>query len=153
MASRLVKFKPFLFIFLLLAAAVVAGVIISQIKVLKSSGAGLDKKVISPVPSPPKKEKIDFVLGNLLYPGSETIRLDGNRIYLKSPDSPETITSWYQERIGRMNLGINNFVRTSANGEVVNLLNAADERGKVRVEIDRNASDSRTNINVTINGF
>lgn len=152
---KLRKLKPLLFVFLFLAAAAVGWTLISQIKAL--SPAGILLGTISPVPSVAStkgsEEKTDFVLGNLLYPGAETVRLSGNRVNLKSTDSPEAITNWYKERISQMKMGINNFVQTSANGKTVNLLNAADERGKITVEISRQSSEERTDISVSIASF
>jgi len=154
-AFKLTKFLPFLFLFLLLTAAAVGWILISRIKNFSSVGT-LGKTITaapSLVPAAKSEEKTEFILGNLLYPGAKTIRLSGDSLYLKSSDSPERIAVWYKERIGQMKMAINNFVQTNVNGKTANLLNAADERGKITVEINRRDSEAQTEISVNITAF
>lgn len=150
MITRSGKIKIIIFGMLILLASLVAWRLISRTRKLTASNSLISStKVLSPTP----ESDTTFSLGNLIYPNSETIRLEGNTIYLKSTDSPEAITNWYKTKISSLGMAINNFVQTNTNGSILNLLNGADQRGKIGVEIKKNSTDAKIDITVSISSF
>ena len=100
----------------------------------------------TPTPASPQ-----LVLADFQYPGAETTRLTGQSLYLKSTDEVGAITNWYRARIESLKMNLKNFIQTTVNGEASHQLTAADERGKIKVLIEKKKSENNTQITVTIN--
>ena len=83
-----------------------------------------------------------------IYPGSVIINSNYEMLKLKSSDNPDTITQWYKEKIKNAGMNVNSFVTTKTNGNVLNKLSAADEAIEIKVEIKKQASDSKVEISV-----
>lgn len=104
----------------------------------------------SVLPPSPTPFVLELVLGDFYYPGAKTTRLSGSKVYLKSTDEVEKITSWYKTKISALKMNLRNFVQTNTNGSFSHQLTAADEKEKIEVLINRGQGEKETEITVSI---
>lgn len=81
------------------------------------------------------------------YPGSQLIDQSSGTLILISTDSPAGVTDWYESKFRQSGFNINTFVRTSANGRVLNKLSVSDGTKVIGVEISN--KNENTEIRVT----
>ena len=82
----------------------------------------------------------------LTYPNSQKIT---NNTYT-TPDNPQTVTKWYQEKFKDLNLNVTSIVETSSNDNVFNKLSGTNGNISITVEIKKGANDAVTKIELTI---
>ncbi len=103
--------------------------------------------VSTTTPLTPKPQETN--INEYTYPGSVIISANGPTMKLTSSDDPDMITQWYKEKIKNAGMNVSNFVTTKTNGNVLNKLSAADGMVEIRVEIIKQASESKVEISVT----
>lgn len=97
------------------------------------------------------KEKESSKTGNgWIYPDS-TMESQGEKVVLVSPDGPGAITDWYKNKVDAGGYTTRNFIATSANEEVKNVIQAVNSGSSVNVEISRGKGDGLTRIEVEAN--
>lgn len=84
-----------------------------------------------------------------IYPSSTVVENSGSRIKLITYDSPDKVTSWYQDKIKSEGMSATSFVKTSTNGNVLNKLVGAGSEMKVTIEITKHPGGN-TQIIVTL---
>lgn len=72
-----------------------------------------------------------------IYPNSKIVSQPGSETVLESSDNPDTITTWYQDKIKSDGFNIKNFVKTKVNGKVENKLAGADGDREINIEITK----------------
>lgn len=78
-----------------------------------------------------------------VYPGAS-----GHGSVYTSQDSPEKITQWYTDKINSEGFNVKNFVKTSANDNVKNVISATGDGISVEIEITRAPGEEETRIEI-----
>ena len=85
-----------------------------------------------------------------IYPGSDVISKTSQDISLTSTADPDTITSWYKEKIQSKNFNVNSYVTTTANDKILNKLAGNNGKSWVNVVISRDNTGVAVHITVSI---
>lgn len=101
--------------------------------------------ISSSVPSPAK-----FNINSFIYPGSIKTSGGENSLALQSNDDPQTITSWYKEKITNMSMNAKSFVQTNTSGNILNKLAGAKPGFKVSIEISKKNDEGTVRISVSL---
>lgn len=107
----------------------------------------------TPVLKNDKKFKDESGFDDFKYPNALIIGYSNQKMSLESNDDPEQVTSWYKEKIRNLNMNINNFIKTSANEKIFNLVSGANSKKEIKVEIKRENPQDKVRILVLINEF
>ncbi|OGC95948.1 hypothetical protein A3H89_03685 [Candidatus Amesbacteria bacterium RIFCSPLOWO2_02_FULL_48_11] len=110
----------------------------TSVPIRKPTSARIPTNTSIPIPPPD--------LSSWVYPGSQLV---SSGVWQTS-DSPDTVTSWYRNKIEALNLTATSFVKTSANDRVLNRLVAEGFDVKVDIEISRSDNSSFTRIRITL---
>jgi len=89
-------------------------------------------------------------VSEFLYPGSTVILQEEKKLNLKSDDSVDTITGWYEAKTRSGNYGAISFVKTNTNSNILNRLSGEREGGKVEVLIKKEDSTAEVLIEVIV---
>ncbi len=103
----------------------------------------------SPKPTQVNESVDKQIMANSIwvYPNSSLV---GEGIY-KSGDSPDKITQWYREKIDFYGYDARNFIKTSSNDNVKNVITAAKGNQKINIEISRSGDSEFTRIEIEQN--
>ena|SRR5258708_2367952 len=99
-------------------------------------------------PSSPKIQSQSSNIDSFLYSNSQVKSQTTSSAQLESNDSPDSITNWYKNKLNSLGFNATSFVTTNSNNNVLNKLVVARNNQQVRVEIKKNASDSKTTISI-----
>lgn len=103
----------------------------------------------TPLPSGSASNKNSNNFSDWVYPGSVVISQDGE-LMMNSSDPTDKITDWYKTKISSNGYSTRNFVKTSANDVVKNVIQAVDARESVSVEITKGPEDRNVKIEVEV---
>jgi hypothetical protein len=109
-------------------------------------------------PNPGNKNKPNSItnvpLADFKYPDSQVISDTTNTIVLRSADSPQKITSWYENRMQELGYSSRASAKTNTNGNVKNKLGGGKNTSNVTIEnvtieIVKNANEAVTTITLS----
>lgn len=95
-------------------------------------------------------DKTSISIDSFIYPESVIVEQDEDSIYLTTSDEVETVTMWYEDMIKSLGLNINNFVRTEANGQVLNKMSGEAVDFSFTAVITSEMSSDLVHINLQI---
>ncbi len=112
-----------------------------------------------PIPSSPSSKsqiniKIDSDIGNnsghieLIYPGANKIKSEGNVNYYETGDSGSKVYDWYKGELGKRSFQIRNNVRAQANDKFKGELQAVNSNTAIKISITQENSAAKTQITV-----
>ncbi len=102
----------------------------------------------TPTTHPTKPEKPQS-LNDFFYPNSKIISSSEQSLILQGNDTPEIITTWYEQYIQTNGYRSKTFAKTNTNGTVVNKLGAEKDNTTLTIEITKKPQESSTTIRVT----
>ena len=111
------------------------------------------KPTVAPVPTDPPAGTNDVPLDAFHYSNSTVKSQTRASLFLESTDAPESITSWYIEKIKNARTNTRSFVQTNTNGNVNNVLAAASSNVKISITIKKSASASIASIDVSLQNY
>ena len=92
-------------------------------------------------------------LTNFYYPGAYVNSSSTEKLELESSDDPNKMTDWYKNKISSLGLHTQTFMKTNANGKVLNKLAGVNGSIEFQIEISKNTTDSRTKITITVSSL
>lgn len=98
----------------------------------------------------PSQQKAGTNISIFQYPNSTIDGQSSTTLTLRSNDSPETITSWYESKIKDLGYSARSTAKTNSNGNIENKLGGGNSDGSVTIDIKKNSSSSSTTITVTL---
>jgi hypothetical protein len=119
----------------------------------KDAAPTLDEDIVkSPteVIGPEEKISEDGLSG--YYPGAVVESRNGTTVTLRSTDSAEIITEWYEAYIKNNNMTTKTFVKTKTNGVVQNKLTGVSNTDEIAVDIQKE-QDSDTIIKLNTKSY
>jgi hypothetical protein len=87
--------------------------------------------------------------GDLVYPHAEKVQFLGNVITFVSIDDPNMITIWYQNKIKVMDMHNTAVSKTNSNNNILNVLQASNGQGTIKIEITRADGDIYSSVTIT----
>lgn len=87
-------------------------------------------------------------INDFIYPNSKVILQTQNSLELESLDDPAVITDWYKVKIEALKMSAKSFVKTNANGNILNKLDAASSNREIRVDIEKKNSGQAVTIKI-----
>jgi|GEM_PF-4634704 len=114
----------------------------------KSEESGAEAP-FSPKPTQVKKSVNNQNMSNSMwvYPNSSLV---GEGVY-ESGDSPDKITQWYRKKIDLYGYDTRNFIKTSSNDDVKNVIAATKGNQKIDIEISKSGDSEFTRIEIELN--
>jgi hypothetical protein len=88
-------------------------------------------------------------LSDFKYPNSSVTSENTATIVLTSTDSPQTITTWYENKMKELGYSSRASAKTNTNGNVTNKLGGGKNDSSVNIEITKKANEGSTKISVT----
>ena len=84
------------------------------------------------------------------YPNSQIVTSTANSLNTTSTDNPDTITSWYKEKIRSEGLNVKSFVTTKTNGNFLSKLVGASSEKEIRINIEKPTDEIKAHIEVSL---
>ena len=102
------------------------------------------------IPTSNKENVVPNSYSDFYYPGATTKEQTDSRLVLESSDDAGKITDWYKKKINDKNMSAVSFVSTTANDDVLNRLEGAENEETVSIEIERKSGSATTTISVSL---
>jgi len=104
----------------------------------------------TPAPTAAGNFNSNLQLSDFTYPNSSLVSKSGNSQTLQSSDDPQSVSSWYQNRINGLRMGAKSTINTTTNGNTNDVIDAAGGGIEVKINITKSSGDLNTTINVTL---
>lgn len=107
------------------------------------------KPSVTPQPTAQPQQSSSTNFSDFKYPGSSTTTDTSSQLVLSSSDDPETITSWYENKIKELGYSSQSSAKTNTNGNVLNKLAGGKNGASVAIQIQRSSGQNSTTITIT----
>ncbi len=92
-------------------------------------------------------------INSFIYPNAIVIAKSGNNLILQSNDDADKITDWYKQKIKELGMVASSFIKTNANGKVLNKLAGSSGEKEILVEVAKQHNENTVNISVSARGL